>query len=138
MTRALYGLRIRQPIGGDFGVSGDLVRHYLEQDDWDADVSKFGIDIWMTTKAITGGFAVCQTRLGAKVHDPKDPGADLGPMFSQVVATLLAPDRSSTPSAGSMCADRTTCPSTASSGCSIRRRWRSTPRGCSRSSQGQA
>jgi hypothetical protein len=89
MTRALYGLRIRQPIGGDFGVSGDLVRHYLEQTDWDADVSKFGVDIWMTTKAITGGFAVCQTRLGAKVHDPKDPGADLGPMFSQVVATLL-------------------------------------------------
>jgi hypothetical protein len=89
MTRALYGLRIRQPIGGDFGVSGDLVAHYLEQDDWDADVSKFGIDIWMTTKAITGGFAVCQTRLGAKVHDPKDPGSDLGPMFSQVVSTLL-------------------------------------------------
>ena len=26
LTRALYGLRIRQPIGGDFGVSGDLVR----------------------------------------------------------------------------------------------------------------
>ena len=89
MTRALYGLRIRQPIGGDFGVSGDLVRHYLEQDDWNAEVSKFGIDIWMTTKALTGGFAVCQTRLGAKVHDPKDPGADLGPMFSQVLATLL-------------------------------------------------
>jgi glucosylglycerate synthase len=89
LTRALYGLRIRQPIGGDFGVSGDLVGHYLEQDDWDADVSKFGIDIWMTTKAISGGFAVCQTRLGAKVHDPKDPGADLGPMFSQVVSTIL-------------------------------------------------
>jgi hypothetical protein len=89
VTRALYGLRIRQPIGGDFGVSGDLVRHYLEQDDWDRDVSKFGVDIWMTTKAIASGFAVCQTRLGAKVHDPKDPGADLGPMFSQVVTTLL-------------------------------------------------
>ena len=89
LTRALYGLRIRQPIGGDFGVSGDLVSHYLKQDDWDADVSKFGIDIWMTTKALTGGFAACQTRLGAKVHDPKDPGADLGPMFSQVVGTIL-------------------------------------------------
>ncbi len=89
LTRALYGLRIRQPIGGDFGVSGDLVRHYLKQDDWDANVSKFGIDIWMTTKAITGGFAVCQARLGAKVHDPKDPGSDLGPMFSQVVSTIL-------------------------------------------------
>jgi hypothetical protein len=89
LTRALYGLRVRQPIGGDFGVSGDLIAHYLEQPSWDEDVSKFGIDIWMTTNAIAGGYAVCQTRLGAKVHDPKDPGADLGPMFSQVVATIL-------------------------------------------------
>ncbi|HET9345200.1 MAG TPA: hypothetical protein VFO05_05805 [Candidatus Limnocylindrales bacterium] len=89
LTRALYGHRIRQPIGGDFGVSGDLVRHYLELDDWTDDISKFGIDIWMTTSALTGGFAVCQARLGAKVHDPKDPGADLGPMFRQVVGTIL-------------------------------------------------
>ena len=89
LTRALYGHRIRQPIGGDFGVSGDLVRHYLELDDWTPDISKFGIDIWMTTSALTGGFAVCQARLGAKVHDPKDPGADLGPMFRQVVGTIL-------------------------------------------------
>jgi len=89
LTRALYGHRIRQPIGGDFGVSGDLVRHYLELDDWTQEISKFGIDIWMTTSALTGGYAVCQTRLGAKVHDPKDPGADLGPMFRQVVSTIL-------------------------------------------------
>jgi hypothetical protein len=89
LTRALYGHRIRQPIGGDFGVSGDLVRHYLELDDWTEDISKFGIDIWMTTSALTGGFAVCQARLGAKVHDPKDPGSDLGPMFRQVVGTIM-------------------------------------------------
>jgi glucosylglycerate synthase len=89
LTRALYGLRIRQPIGGDFGVSGDLVRRYLEAPGWTHDVSKFGIDIWMTTTALAGGFAVCQTRLGSKVHDPKDPGADLGPMFRQVVGTLV-------------------------------------------------
>jgi hypothetical protein len=43
----------------------------------------------MTTLALNGGFAVCQARLGAKVHDPKDPGADLGPMFRQVVTTIL-------------------------------------------------
>jgi len=89
LTRALYGKRIRQPIGGDFGVSGDLIRHFLAQTDWTPDISKFGIDIWMTTHALTGGFAVCQARLGAKVHDPKDPGADLGPMFRQVVGTIL-------------------------------------------------
>ena len=43
----------------------------------------------MTTSALAGGFAVCQTRLGAKIHDPKDPGSDLGPMFRQVVGTIL-------------------------------------------------
>ncbi|MGD0861992.1 MAG: glycosyl transferase family 2 [Candidatus Limnocylindrales bacterium] len=90
VTRALYGHRIRQPIGGDFGVSGDLIRDYLAQETWSPDVSRFGIDIWMTTTAVTGGFAVCQSRLGAKIHDPKDPGSDLGPMFRQVVGTLLA------------------------------------------------
>jgi hypothetical protein len=89
VTRALYGHRIRQPIGGDFGVSGDLIRDYLAQETWTPDVSRFGIDIWMTTTALTGGFAVCQSRLGAKIHDPKDPGSDLGPMFRQVVGTLL-------------------------------------------------
>jgi hypothetical protein len=89
LTRALYGRRIRQPIGGDFGVSGDLVRHYLAAEGWTPDVSRFGIDIWMTTAALTGGFAVCQARLGAKIHDPKDPSADLGPMFRQVVGTIL-------------------------------------------------
>jgi hypothetical protein len=90
VTRALYGHRIRQPIGGDFGVSGDLIRHYLSQKTWTEDVSRFGIDIWMTTTALTGGFAVCQTRLGAKIHDPKDPGSDLGPMFRQVVGTMIS------------------------------------------------
>jgi hypothetical protein len=89
VTRALYGHRIRQPIGGDFGIGGDLIRDYLAQESWTPDVSRFGIDIWMTTTALTGGFAVCQSRLGAKIHDPKDPGADLGPMFRQVVGTLL-------------------------------------------------
>src|SRR3954449_8171385 len=53
LTRALYGLRIRQPIGGDFGVSGDLVRQYLDAEGWSDEVSKFGIDIWMTTEAVT-------------------------------------------------------------------------------------
>jgi hypothetical protein len=94
VTRALYGHRIRQPIGGDFGVSGDLIRYYLDQELWTPDISRFGIDIWMTTAAMTGGFAVCQTRLGAKIHDPKDPGSDLGPMFRQVVGTLIELARS--------------------------------------------
>ena len=89
MTRALYGQRIRQPIGGEFGFSGRLAEFYLEQEVWDSHVARFGVDIWMTTEAIANDFKVCQTFLGAKIHDPKDPGADLADMLVQVVVTLF-------------------------------------------------
>ncbi|TME72248.1 MAG: glycosyltransferase [Chloroflexi bacterium] len=89
LTRALYGARVRQPIGGEFGFGADLARVYLAEPVWESDVAKFGIDIFMTTTALARGVRVVQAFLGAKIHDPKDPGADLGPMFTQVVGTLL-------------------------------------------------
>ncbi len=89
-TRALYGKRVRQPIGGDFAFSSDVVNELYDQDVWDTDVGRFGIDIWLTTMALVRGFQVCQARLGAKIHDPKDPSHSLGPMFRQVVATMFS------------------------------------------------
>jgi glucosylglycerate synthase len=101
LTRALYGQRIRQPIGGEFAFTADLARAFLEGgalggfarpsvgDVWASDVARFGIDILMTTTALVRGARVAQAFLGAKVHDPKDPGADLGPMFRQVVGTCF-------------------------------------------------
>jgi hypothetical protein len=95
LTRALYGLRLRQPIGGEFGFSPQLARDFLDGaafgggDVWQSDVARFGIDIYMTTTALVRGKNVVQAFLGAKIHDPKDPGADLAPMFTQVVSTLF-------------------------------------------------
>jgi len=89
LTRALYGLRIRQPIGGDFSFAGKLASYYIEQDVWNTDVARYGIDVWMTTNAITNNFKICQSNLGVKTHDAKDPAESLGPMFRQVVHTLF-------------------------------------------------
>jgi len=89
LTRVLYGLRIRQPIGGDFAFAGRLAGYYVEQDVWETDVARYGIDIWMTTNAITNNFKICQSNLGVKIHDAKDPGESLGPMFRQVIHTLF-------------------------------------------------
>lgn len=89
LTRALYGRRVRQPIGGDFGFSGKLASFFLNKDVWESDVARFGIDIWMTTSAIANGYRVCQAYLGAKIHDPKDPGADLSAMLCQVVGATF-------------------------------------------------
>ncbi|HWR52639.1 MAG TPA: cell wall biosynthesis glycosyltransferase [Bryobacteraceae bacterium] len=90
LTRALYGARIRQPIGGDFGMSERLYSRYLERTDWETDVARYGIDIWMTTIAVAERFRVCQSFLGAKLHDAKDPGSDLSAMLEQVVGSVFA------------------------------------------------
>ncbi|MEK6589620.1 MAG: glycosyl transferase family 2 [Nitrospinota bacterium] len=89
LTRALYGKQVRQPIGGDFGLSGRLAKFYLTRDVWETDVARYGIDIWMTTTAIANNFKICQSFLGAKIHDPKDPGADLSSMLYQVVGSTF-------------------------------------------------
>ncbi len=90
MTASLYGKNVRQPIGGDFGISAKLMEVYLEDEDvWKTHVARFGVDIFLTTTAIARGFRVIQAALGMKIHDPKDPAASLGPMFNQVVGTLF-------------------------------------------------
>ncbi len=89
LTRMLYGVSVRQPIGGEFGISARLIRRYLERQDWETDVARFGIDIWMTTIALAEGFRVCQSFLGAKLHDAKDPGSDLSAMLQQVVGSVF-------------------------------------------------
>ncbi len=89
MTRMLYGVDVRQPIGGDFAVAARLIDVYLQQEVWQSDVARYGIDIWMTTTAINADAHICQAYLGAKIHDAKDPAAALGPMFRQVVGTMF-------------------------------------------------
>ncbi|GFP19330.1 glucosylglycerate synthase [Candidatus Hakubella thermalkaliphila] len=91
VTRALYGQRIRQPIGGDFALSRGLVCILRQDRFWEShpSIAKFGVDIWMTTTAICEGLRICQAALGVKIHDPKKPSRDLSPMFRQMVGTMF-------------------------------------------------
>ena len=90
MVRSMFGRRVRQPIGGEFGFSGKYARALLSERLWNVNTARFGIDIWMTTIAIARQFNVCQAFLGSpKGHKPKDPAGDLTPMFTQVVSTLF-------------------------------------------------
>jgi len=45
--------------------------------------------MWMTATAVADGFRVCESFLGAKIHDAKDPGADLADMLVQVVSAVF-------------------------------------------------
>ncbi|MGH7184056.1 MAG: hypothetical protein ACREJN_19060 [Nitrospiraceae bacterium] len=81
LTRALYGQRIRQPIRNECGFSGELAAHYFNQHVRESDLARSGIDIWMTTEAIASSARVCQTFLGTKIHNPKDPSPDRSAML---------------------------------------------------------
>jgi glucosylglycerate synthase len=90
LVQALFGQKIRQPIGGDFGFSGKVAMAYLSAKSWNENVANFGIDVWMTINAITGGFKTCQTFLGSsKSHRVKDPAQHLAPMFTNVISTIF-------------------------------------------------
>ncbi len=89
-TLTLFGYKIRQPIGGDFGLSKELIQLLLKTPLWNTEsVPRFGIDITITFTALANNMNVGEAYLGVKVHDVKDPAAHLGPMFKQVVGALF-------------------------------------------------
>jgi hypothetical protein len=83
----LLGREIRQPIGGDFGLSTRFAESVLARE-WELTTYEYGIDIFLTLSALLGGFRMGQTRLGAKIHKPSAP--KLGPMITQVLTTLFS------------------------------------------------
>lgn len=90
LTRALYGVNLRQPIGGDYGVSAEFSRRLLEHPLFPF---HFGIDIFMTTVAAAEGVGIQEVLLGLKLHESTtkyiDPASHLTPMFREVVGTML-------------------------------------------------
>lgn len=91
LTRALYGRRVRQPLGGSFGISGQLAGIYAEHGLWDHNVAKAGIYVWMTTLAICQNVRICQSVLGRpKPGEHNGPDEESPSMFRQAAATLFS------------------------------------------------
>jgi glycosyltransferase involved in cell wall biosynthesis len=89
-TRAFYGMDVRQPIGGDFGISQRLMKILREHPKFPPD---FGIDIFITTVAEAERQKIREAMLGLKLHESTtkymDPESSLIPMFRQVVGAML-------------------------------------------------
>jgi len=84
---SLTGLDVRQPIGGEFAFSSSLCAHWLKNE-WDEMTRQYGIDIFMSLNAQFNNFRICETGLGAKIHNASSP--KLGQMFEEVVYTLFS------------------------------------------------
>ncbi len=94
MTRALYGVKIREVFSSEFGFSSGFGSKFLEQNVWDDRTYTGGAELRFTLAAITGKYRVYQTFLGDKMHVERR-GAELVPALRQTVGALfssLGPD----------------------------------------------
>ena len=90
LTRALYGRRVRQPIGGDVAFSGAVTRSFVESNIWNEAIAHFGIDAWMTTNAVKTHGSIIQSFMGRpKVHKNRDIDSQIGLIFEDVVGTIF-------------------------------------------------
>ncbi len=90
MVTTLWGEEVRQPMGGEVGLSSDLVRSCLDHPEYP---DHFGIDTFLTTVALANNFKIHGGILDPKFHESTskyvDPEKHLLPMFYQVATSLL-------------------------------------------------
>jgi hypothetical protein len=90
LTRALYGKRIRQPIGGDFAFSARLIQHLMRQSQLEGDAAAVAIDLWITTQAAGGGFRLAQSLLGPRLLSQHTPAPELSSVLAQVLGSIFS------------------------------------------------
>lgn len=89
VIHAVYGYRLEEPAGNEFGFSGALACHFLAQEVWREDFMRYGFGVWMTTTALSGNYRPCQSFLGPKIHSGKQAEQDLPGVIQQVVGALF-------------------------------------------------
>ncbi|HXA51136.1 MAG TPA: hypothetical protein VNV86_12555 [Candidatus Acidoferrum sp.] len=83
LTRALYGKRIRNPLGPDFGVSGALLERMAA-----GNHARSNPLASLTSEAVTSGMKVCQAHLGERVSGATD-WSNLSSLLVQVLGPLF-------------------------------------------------
>ena len=51
--RAIHGRQIAEPQAAEFGCSGRFASFCLEQDVWNTSLAQYGIDLWITSEALS-------------------------------------------------------------------------------------
>jgi hypothetical protein len=86
--RALYGTRLMSPLASEFGCSRRLIEAVLGDPVWDTDSGQRGIDLWLSTVAVTGGFRVGEVNVGARPGGER-LDVDVATTVAQIVDTLF-------------------------------------------------
>jgi hypothetical protein len=93
LTRALYGRRMRYPAGGEVACSARLVDHCLSLKAWSGEGSRFATDLWLTNRALLGGFRLGQAWVGHRTTTGgggDGAGSDLSHVLTSVLGALFS------------------------------------------------
>jgi hypothetical protein len=89
LIRATYGWQVQEPLAAEFGCSGGFLTHCLEQPVWEDELARYGIDLWITGEALSGGFRCCQAPLGPRVQPTALDRPGFPQVFTQVVGATF-------------------------------------------------
>ncbi len=95
LLTAIYNSPIHDLIGAQWGISHRLLRVYLQNRNstWSTEVTKYGVDVWLATTAITSGARIGEANLGVKTPCPSLGNTELVlrqisvVFFEEIVAT---------------------------------------------------
>jgi glucosylglycerate synthase len=89
MSHALFGCEIRELYSDEWGFSGRLATHCLNQNVWHEDAIKNRPEAWMAISALTSDFRCCQIYLGEKPQTTRSTPTDIVEVLRQTVGTLF-------------------------------------------------
>jgi len=71
MLESFFGLRLRDPLSGVYGISRRLVEDYCtDLDWWYGGAGGYGVDPWLLAQAVVWDKKICEVSLGAKIGPP--------------------------------------------------------------------
>jgi hypothetical protein len=89
LFRAGYGVRLREPLASEFGCSGRFAGACLERPEWESDLLREGIDVWLSAVAAADGFRVVEASLGPRrLVARQRPG--VAALVPQILGALFA------------------------------------------------
>ncbi len=87
--RTFLNADLREPLAGEFCVSGSLAADLVSCDVWETNVSRFGLNAWLAIYALTHPLQVLQVDLGYRGEGGGEPGNPLDQRFLHIVGTLF-------------------------------------------------
>ncbi len=89
LTRALFGQRLRQPLGREVVVSRALAERLLTDVGWRTDPGHAGADLWAITRVVARECRLAQVYLGPRLRPPTQPD-DVSKAVARVLGQVFA------------------------------------------------